>query len=165
MIATGEGVVGILSERISRLARLLLGEASKRDPIGNKGEAAAAKFLKRKKFKVLARNVRVRFGEADLLCLAPDRHTVVVVEVKSRRVDDAGTRPYLPPEASVTKEKRRKLRAVLMHLARANRWHDRPLRVDAVAVELPPRGKPVIRHHEGLIQIKPRQIAQVGGKS
>jgi putative endonuclease len=133
--------------------RALLGTRSRRDPLGNRGEAAAARFLKQKKFKVLARNVRVRFGEADLLCLAPDRRTVVVVEVKSRRVEGTDARPYLPPEASITQEKRRKLTAVLLHLARANRWRDRPLRVDAIAVEWPPEGEPAIRHHEGVVRV------------
>jgi putative endonuclease len=145
--------VGGSLEGLRRFWARLVGPGSRRDPIGNRGEDAAARYLKRKKFKVLARNVRVRFGEADVLCLAPDRRTVVVVEVKSRRVESAEDRPYLPPEASITREKRRKLTAVLMHLARTNRWHDRPLRVDAVAVEWPPEGEPVIRHHEGVVRI------------
>jgi putative endonuclease len=146
-------IVRTNSRWLPNLRRLLLGPGSRRDPLGNQGEHAAARFLKRKKFRVLARNVRVRFGEADLLCLAPDRRTLVVVEVKTRRVQEEGDRPYLAPEASITQEKRRKLAAVLMHLARANRWHDRPLRVDAVAVEWPEHGKPVIRHHEGLVTV------------
>jgi putative endonuclease len=132
----------------------LIGPGSNRDPLGGRAEAAAARFLKRKRFKVLARNVRVSFGEADLLCLAPDRRTLVVVEVKARRVQAPDERPYLPPEASITQEKRRKLASVVTHLRRANRWHDRPLRVDAVAVEWPPGGKPVIRHHEGVVHLK-----------
>jgi putative endonuclease len=138
------------------VVRALLGPGSQRDPLGSRGEAAASRFLRKKKYRVLARNVRVRFGEADLLCLAPDRRTVVVVEVKTRRVESADARPYLPPEASITHEKRKKLTAVLMHLARANRWQDRPLRVDAVGVEWPEKGKPVIRHHEGVVRVNPR---------
>lgn len=139
-----------------RIVRALLGPGSQRDPLGNRGERAAARYLKKKSYRVLARSVRVRFGEADLLCLAPDRRTVVIVEVKTRRVEDAASHPYLPPEASITLEKRRKLTAVLMHLARANRWEGRPLRVDAVGVEWPAQGEPVIRHHEGIIRLGER---------
>lgn len=142
---------------LRELIEALFGKGSRRDPLGNRGEAAAARFLKQKKFKVLARNVRVRFGEADLLCLAPDRRTVVVVEVKTRRVEGPEGRAYLPPEASITQEKRRKLTAVLMHLARANQWRDRPLRVDAIAVEWPPDGEPTIRHHEGVVRVEDRR--------
>jgi putative endonuclease len=138
---------------IAAALRALRGPGSRRDPLGNRGEHAAARFLRKKKFRVLARNVRVRFGEADLLCLAPDRRTIVVVEVKSRRLEHADARPYAAPEASVTAEKRRKLTAVMRHLARANRWRGRPLRVDVVGVEWPPSGTPVIRHHEGVVRI------------
>lgn len=144
-----------LRTRLISLWVALVGAPSGRDQIGNRGERAASRFLKDKQFRILARNVRVRFGEADLLCLAPDRRTIVVVEVKTRRVEAPDRRPYLPPEASITQEKRRKLTAVMNHLARANRWRERPLRIDVVAVEWPPDGRPVIRHHEGVIHVRP----------
>lgn len=145
-------------------AKGTLRPTSHRDQLGNRGEATAARYLKRKKFKVLARNVRVSFGEADLLCLAPDRETIVVVEVKTRRVEAGETRPYFAPEASITREKRRKLRAVMMHLARANRWTDRPLRVDAIGVEWPVHGEPLIRHHEGVIRAGRKPTVHASGR-
>jgi putative endonuclease len=127
---------------------------SERDPLGARGETAAARFLRRRRFRVLARNVRVHMGEADLLCLAPDGRTIVVVEVKTRRTAAPGERPFASPEASITAHKRQKLTAVSRHLARANHWNDRPVRVDVVGVEWPPRGKPTLRHHEGVIVVR-----------
>lgn len=129
---------------------MLWGETA-RDPLGNRGEDAAARFLRRKKFRVLARNVRVEMGEADMLCLAPDRRTMVVVEVKTRRVEAPGERAFAAPEASVTAAKRQKLTTVTRHLRRVNRWYDRPVRVDVVGVDWPDVGTPVVRHHEGVI--------------
>lgn len=134
----------------ARAKRVLWGH-SERDPLGNRGEDAAARFLRRKKFRVLARNVRVEMGEADMLCLAPDRRTVVIVEVKTRRVRAPGEKAFAAPEASVTVAKRQKLTAVSRHLRRANRWYDRTVRVDVVGVEWPEGGTPLIRHHEGVI--------------
>jgi Holliday junction resolvase-like predicted endonuclease len=80
--------------------------------LGAAGERRAARLLKRNGYSVVDRNVRLPIGEADLVCLAPDRTTIVVVEVKTRR-RGAGLSVLgetVPPEASVHSEKRRKLR-------------------------------------------------------
>ncbi|MBC7771908.1 MAG: YraN family protein [Pyrinomonadaceae bacterium] len=118
-----------------------------RDPLGPAGERAASRMLRKAGFRVLARNVHVRFGELDLLCLAPDRTTIVGVEVKSRRIHPGADHIAPPPEASVHAHKRQKVHAILKHLSHANGWHDRPVRMDVVAVEFTLKGKPVIRHH------------------
>lgn len=94
-------------------------------------------------------------GEADLLAIAPDGETVVLVEVKTRRVQvEPGAFVSPPPEASITAQKREKLVAILRHLARANGWWKRSLRIDAIAIEWPDRGEPVLRHHEGAVALE-----------
>jgi putative endonuclease len=120
---------------------------SKRDPLGPAGERAAARMLRKAGFRVLARNVHVSFGELDLLCLAPDKETIVGVEVKSRRVQPGAPHAAPPPEASVHAHKRHKVHSILKHLAKANGWNDRPVRMDAVAVEFAGKDKPIIRHY------------------
>lgn len=106
---------------------------------------------------MLGRNLRVPMGEADILALAPDRQTVVLVEVKSRRIGleappGGGGFVAPPPEASITAHKREKLVEILRHLARANGWTKRPLRIDAIAVEWPPAGEPTVRHHTDAVR-------------
>ncbi|NRA57111.1 MAG: YraN family protein [Phycisphaerales bacterium] len=117
----------------------------RRDKLGPRGERAAVRFLRRQGFRVLGRNLVTPFGEADIVCESPDR-VVVVVEVKSRRSE----RPGPPPEAAVTQKKRQRLTRILEHLVRANGWHDRPRRIDVVAVEFRRRRwlgtKPALRH-------------------
>lgn len=49
------------------------------------GEALAARFLRRKKFHILATNYRCRFGEIDII--AANRDYLVFVEVKLRKSD------------------------------------------------------------------------------
>ena len=49
------------------------------------GEALAAKYLQRKRYKVIATNYRSRFGEIDLI--VADRRYLVFVEVKLRKSD------------------------------------------------------------------------------
>jgi Holliday junction resolvase-like predicted endonuclease len=111
-------------------------------------------LLKRAGYRVLGRNLRLRVGEADLVCLAPDRSTLVVVEVKTRLRGTARSvlGETVAPEASVHEHKRRKLMAVARGLVRANGWEKRAVRIDVVAVEWPAGGgKPVVRHHEGAV--------------
>ena len=49
------------------------------------GEALAAQYLQKKRFKIIATNYRTRFGEIDLI--AANRHFLVFVEVKLRKSD------------------------------------------------------------------------------
>lgn len=49
------------------------------------GEALAAKYLQKKRYKVVATNYRSRFGEIDLI--VSDRKYLVFVEVKLRKSD------------------------------------------------------------------------------
>ena len=138
----------MLGRLLARFRRAPQGKA-----LGARGERAAARLLKRKGYRVLGRNVRVRIGEADIVCEAPDRRTIVLVEVKTRLRGSGRSvlGEIVAPEMSVHQKKRRKLRAILGVLARANGWGGRPLRVDVVAVEWPAAGgKPELRHHEGV---------------
>lgn len=49
------------------------------------GEALAAQYLQKKRFKIIATNYRTRFGEIDLI--AANRNYLVFVEVKLRKSD------------------------------------------------------------------------------
>jgi len=120
---------------------------------GRRGERLAAKHLKRAHYRVLARNLRTPVGEADLVCLAPDRRTLVVVEVKTRVGADAPA-----PEDSITAHKRRKLVQVARSIADRRGVRGAPIRIDVVAVELDARGRAdAIRHHEDAVTGPSRQ--------
>lgn len=151
--------IGQVGHGISRvLARISLASRADsspgRDPLGPLGERAAEKHLRKKGFRFLGRNLRVPMGEADLLFESPDGAAIVLVEVKARRVDLASARPAPPAEAAITQAKRAKLSQILNHLARHNNWRNRQLRIDVVAVDFPPKGRPVIRHHAGAVDIR-----------
>ena len=78
--------------------------ASWRTPksLGARGEAAAARLLKRKGYTIVARSDRSRLGEIDLV--AVDKRTVVFVEVKTRPSHDTGH-----PADAVDEDKQRRL--------------------------------------------------------
>jgi putative endonuclease len=89
--------------------------------------------------EIVARNVRSRLGELDLV--ARDGETLVFVEVKTRRDGS-----FAAPELSVTAAKRRKLwRLAEAYLQGLPEPHP-PCRFDVVAVLLPEGGGPEIRH-------------------
>lgn len=114
--------------------------------IGQRGERWAARHLKRQGYRILARNLRNKWGEIDILAEASGGRTVVIVEVK------AGTGGPLPPEVHVNRAKQRKLTQLAAGLARRHGFTQRPIRFDVIAVEFPPSGKPVVRHHLGAFQ-------------
>jgi putative endonuclease len=136
----------------ARLARWWQGPArAAGDPLGAKGEAEAEKFLVARGYQVIGRNLRFRRGEIDLLCIAPDERTVVLVEVKSR----AQSRGVYRPEAAITSRKRRTLHALANQVRKSNNWDDRPVRIDVVAVELgggeQSGGRIECRHYESVV--------------
>jgi len=62
------------------------------------GERHVARYLRRQGYRVLARNLRNRCGEIDIVTEAPDGRTIAIVEVKSsararRRPASRGPRP------------------------------------------------------------------------
>jgi putative endonuclease len=101
---------------------------------GGAAEALAAEYLKSHGLALLARNVRCKGGEIDLLCR--DGDVLVVVEVRQRsRYDYGGAL------GSVTWQKRRKIiRATRFLLQTAPQWRNHLLRFDVIGVQgLPDR--------------------------
>ncbi|MDX2115741.1 MAG: YraN family protein [Planctomycetota bacterium] len=122
--------------------------ASRRSSLGRAGERIAAGYLRRRGFRVLGRNVRVRAGggEADLVCLAPDRRTIVLVEVKTRSAQAASAGRF-EPELAIDARKRRAMLAAGRALATRHGWRDRPVRLDVIAVRYDESGRHEVRHH------------------
>ena len=84
---------------------------------GRRGERHAARWLRRRGLRILARNVRTPAGEIDLL--AREGSWLVVVEVKTGRTADPDTL-----EARIDRTQRRRLHAAV-------RWVDETAREDA----------------------------------
>jgi putative endonuclease len=108
---------------------------------GSRSERAAARFLGRLGYRVLARNVTLPAGELDLVAL--DERTLVFVEVRSTEgVDPQG------PAASVDGVKQRKLTdAALAYLSR-HHILGHAARFDVIAVSWPAnRREPEIVHY------------------
>lgn len=102
--------------------------------LGALGERISVKALKGDGYRILERNVRVRSGEADIVCLAPGDKTIVIVEVRSRTVTNEA-RARIRPEDTVHGSKRDKLVRIAREIRKARAWEDRPIRIDVIGVD------------------------------
>lgn len=105
-----------------------------RDDNGKIGEDLAHSYLRRRGFRIVARNYRTRSGAGEIDLVAWHGHTLVFVEVKARH-----TAEYGRPEQAVDAEKRARIEIAARDYARrANTAYDLA-RFDIVSVVLEPR--------------------------
>jgi putative endonuclease len=104
---------------------------------GLAAEALAAQFLEARGLKVLARNLRCKLGEIDLVCL--DIDVLVIVEVRQR-----ANAAFGGALVSVTRRKQVKIiRAAQYCLCANTEWRRHSLRFDVLAID----GLPAGVHH------------------
>ncbi len=100
---------------------------NKSQQFGQKAETMAARFLKRRGYKIIERNYRTRSGEIDII--ARDGDTLVFVEVKARTSSRYGS-----AKAAVTSHKQRQISKVALgYLQRTDQSHVKA-RFDVVTV-------------------------------
>lgn len=108
--------------------------------LGERGERAAERFLRKQGYIIVARGQRMRLGEIDLI--AVDRKTVVFVEVKTRQSHEAGH-----PAEAITPAKQEKLTKLALVYLKRHDLLETPARFDVVAVTWPEVGhRPEIEH-------------------
>ena len=122
---------------------------------GAEGERVAAKFLRGLGYRILASNLHLRAGEVDLVAVAPDHRTIVLVEVKStdsKSVETGDGVQPIRPEVHVNRAKQHKLTQLAVELVRRRRLQDRPIRFDVIGVDRPFDKNPQVRHHIGAFE-------------
>jgi putative endonuclease len=125
----------------------------RRRAVGRRGEELAAAHLREHGLAPLARNVRTRHGEIDLIAF--DGRALVFVEVKTRCVS-VGQRTIRPDQQPLTglgprqRARLRRLAAAWLQDERERRPHADAIRFDAVGVVIDSRGRlRQIEHVEG----------------
>jgi putative endonuclease len=76
-----------------------------RQDLGRLGEDAAAKYLRRRGYRLIKQNHREKWGELDLITIAPDK-TLVFIEVKTV----SGFFPKVEAEDQMSKQKMEKFK-------------------------------------------------------
>lgn len=106
--------------------------------LGDRGERAAARYLKALGYRLILRGYRSGHGEVDLI--ARDRDVLVFVEVKARRRGE--------PAEAVTLEKQRRLTLTALHFLKRHRLLEQACRFDVIAIVWPDdRSRPEIEHY------------------
>lgn len=123
---------------------------NRKGSIGQLGEDIACEFLVNKKYRVIARNYRRKWGELDLVTKTPDG-ALVFVEVKTMNAGGVGS---LAPEDNMSAAKLMKLRKTCEAFVVANPKllnEKRGWRLDLVAITLFKEGAPPrIVHYENV---------------
>ncbi|MBS1261203.1 MAG: hypothetical protein MAG453_00524 [Calditrichaeota bacterium] len=99
--------------------------------LGARGERIAEKYLRRKGYRIAARNLRRRAGEIDRLMWDGDE--LVIVEVRTVRESGPVT-----PEERVPMSKRRQLSRLARHLVSRLEEPLPPVRIDVCVVVMEP---------------------------
>lgn len=99
-------------------------------PLGRRGEQAAALFLKKLGYRIIAHSHRQRLGEIDLIALDVD--CLVFVEVKTWKSDSIAD----PSEAVDARKQEKLTRAALIYL-KQKKLLDCPARFDVISVVWP----------------------------
>lgn len=108
---------------------------------GTQSERAAARYLRRQGFRIVARNYSCPHGEMDLIAVL-DR-TVVFVEVRSTESDNEER-----PAASVDRAKQTRLTRIALHYLQAKNLLAYPARFDVLTVHYPAGSRePVLTHY------------------
>ena len=108
--------------------------------LGDRGERAAARFLRKLGYKIVARQYRNRFGEIDII--ARDGQQIVFVEVKTRSSTNAGE-----PFEAVNRRKQQKLTNLALAWMKKKRRMDCSARFDVVSIVWPEeKSEPTIDH-------------------
>ncbi len=110
-------------------------------PLGRRGEEVAARYLRRRGYRILARGQGWKGGELDIVALLGK--TIVFVEVRTRQSDVP-----MRPEESVDLNKQRRLTRLAVGYLKRHRLFEYPARFDVIAIVWPKGQKPDIRHVE-----------------
>lgn len=95
--------------------------------MGRTGERLVCKYLKKHGYKILKKNYKTPFGEADIVALSKDGYTCFV-EVKARESDAFGV-----PSEAVTRAKQRRYRMIAKSYV-AMVGEEVPIRFDVASI-------------------------------
>jgi putative endonuclease len=106
---------------------------------GQEGEVAAERYLRRKGYRIVAKNLRSSLGELDLV--AEDGRVLVFVEVKARRTGEYGGAIH-----AVHRRKQEKLIQLASQYLARHHLSNRICRFDVVLLQGTDTSAPLIEH-------------------
>lgn len=106
-----------------------------RADVGARGEQVAARYLRKKGFDILERNIHLSHQEIDIIAI--NKQYIVFAEVKTRVMSPDDANMYNAPAAAVTYRKQEYLLRAARKYLSDNRFKAQP-RMDVIEVYLAP---------------------------
>jgi putative endonuclease len=113
---------------------------------GQEGEAEAERYLRRKGYRIVARNLRSSLGELDLV--AEDGKVLVFIEVKARRTGQFGGAIH-----AVHRQKQQKLVRLASQFLAQRHWMERSCRFDVVLLEATTANSLKVQHIQNAFEV------------
>jgi putative endonuclease len=113
---------------------------------GQEGEATAECYLRRKGYRIVAKNLRSTLGELDLV--AEDGRVLVFVEVKARRTGEYGGAIH-----AVHRRKQEKLIQLASQYLARHHLSNRICRFDVVLLQGADTSAPLIEHIKSAFEV------------
>ena len=103
--------------------------------IGRYGEKLAAKFLKKNRYRIIAKNSHQSHNELDIV--AVNKEYIIFVEVKTRSVgEDLHSEYGTPAEAVTFLKQKRLIAAAKSFMAKNKKYYKKQPRMDVIEVYL-----------------------------
>ncbi len=126
---------------------------TQKSELGTEGENFVGRYLLNRGYKIIDRNKREKWGELDIVAMAPDK-TLVFVEVKTLRHSQGRlSEEQLTPENEMTAAKMKKFRRTAEIYANSHSElvkDKKGWRLDLVALEKNADGLFSLRHYENI---------------
>jgi putative endonuclease len=117
---------------------------------GTRAERAAARYLKKRGYRILTHNYTCALGELDLVVVEGD--CLVFVEVRSTEGSDTTV-----PAESVDRQKQQRLTRLALHFLKSKNLLNRAARFDVLAISWPAnRAEPTIAHYPNAFEATDR---------
>ncbi len=110
--------------------------STSRARVGRSGEDIAVAFLRKKRYTILCRNYRTRFGEIDII--ASKKKVISFVEVRTRRSRAFGT-----AQESIGPRKQQRLSRAALDYIQRHRLENASARFDVIAVNATAEGNEI----------------------
>lgn len=136
MRVDADGWIG--GRAVRRAAGVVAVDSGRGSKLGREAEDIAHRLLLESGYIPVARNVRTRYGEIDVI--AKDGRTLVFVEVKARRLADHEDAFEAAADGITPRKQRRLRRLAQWYLLRKGESPDVPIRFDAVLVDVADSG-------------------------
>ncbi|RLC39951.1 MAG: hypothetical protein DRH33_01435 [Candidatus Nealsonbacteria bacterium] len=115
--------------------------------LGRFGEKIAREYLKRTKYKILARNFKRKWGEIDIVAKKGEK--IVFIEVKTIRKKEG----FFPEDEIDQKKKKQLIKIAQIYLEESKIPLETPWQIDIIAIEISPNLKKAkIRHYKNAVE-------------